>query len=341
MKLKTCLLAALLAVFVLLLLPNQAQAAEIVKSGTCGENLTWVLDSDGTLTISGTGDMQDFSSHGAPWYAQRKKITSLVIEEGVTGIGDRAFWDCKMMAVVTIPRSITRMGDHSFFNCEGLTDLYIPDLTAWFNIRFTNAEGNPVLHTKNLYVNGQLLTELVIPEGITEIPRVVFSGYEALTSVTIPTGITKIGMGAFTNCTGLTSFAIPKGVTTIEPFAFGGCSNLTSVIIPEGVTTIGKYAFGNCSNIRSLTIPSTLVEIEEGAFDNCNELKTVKYTGTETQWDSILISPTNNEPLLEIEPEFIPRPTTPGSLLWICLLAVGILAFGGAMAVWILRKKIP
>lgn len=152
------------------LLPATALAVDIVDSGTCGakgSNLTWTLDSEGVLTISGSGDMHGYGSSDAPWYGSRSRVKSAVIAEGVTSIGESAFENCRSLTSVTIPNSVTSIGWSAFFYCKSLTSVTIPD-------------------------------------SVTIINDAVFNGCTSLTSVTIPDSVTSIGGSAFYNCTSLT-----------------------------------------------------------------------------------------------------------------------------------------
>ena len=154
------------------LLPATALAADIVDRGTCGaegngSNLTWTLDSEGVLTISGSGGMHGYGSSDAPWYGSRSRVKSAVIAEGVTSIGESAFENCGSLTSVTIPNSVTSIGRYAFYYCTSLTSVTIPD-------------------------------------GVTIINDAVFNGCTSLTSVTIPDSVTSIGGSAFYNCTSLT-----------------------------------------------------------------------------------------------------------------------------------------
>jgi len=186
------------------------------QSGTCGENLTWTLE-NGTLTISGTGEMENYQEDNyAPWYSSRSSITSVTISDGVTSIGNYAFYNCSSMTSVTIPNSVTSIGERAFFRCSSLTSVTI---------------GN----------------------SVTSIEDYAFEWCSSLTSVTIPNSVTSIGEGAFLGCSSLTSVTIPNSVTSIGSSAFYGCSSLTSVTIPNSVTSIVEYAFAWCSSLTSIT----------------------------------------------------------------------------------------
>jgi hypothetical protein len=149
-------------------------------------------------------------------------------------------------------------------------------LAAWCNISFTNAQANPLNRAHHLYLNGEEVKDLVIPESVTDIGAFAFEGCSGLTSVTIPNSVTSIGNSAFYSCTGLTSVTIPNSVTSIKPYAFEYCRGLTSVTIPNSITTILSATFAHCSNLTSLTIPNSVTSIKGLAFNDCPNLTYVK-----------------------------------------------------------------
>ena len=220
------------------------------ESGTCGENLTLDL-TDGVLTISGTGDMFNYNSNysPSPWYSDRSSITTIIISEGVTSIGERAFDGCSDLTSVTIPNSVTSIGYRAFSGCSGLKEVHISDLATWCKISFGSYNANPLYYAHNLYLNGSLITDLVIPNSVTSIGNYAFYNCSGLTTITIPNSVTSIGNCAFYDCSGLTSVTIPNSVTSIGYSAFYGCTGLTSVTIPNSVTKIGSDAFYDVFNI--------------------------------------------------------------------------------------------
>ena len=157
-------------------------------------------------------------------------LISVTIPDSVTPIGYSAFESCSSLTSVTIPNSITAIGSSAFESCSTLKDVYITDVAAWCNISFGNYSANPLYYAKNLYLNGELITELVIPDSVT-----------------------TIGSYAFSRCSSLTSATIPDSVTTIGDYAFSYCDSLTSITIPDSVTTIGYKAFYFCSSLTSVT----------------------------------------------------------------------------------------
>ena len=281
------------------LLPATALAVDIVDSGTCGakgSNLTWTLDSEGVLTISGSGDMHGYGSSDAPWYGSRSRVKSAVIAEGVTSIGESAFENCRSLTSVTIPNSVTSIGWSAFFYCKSLTSVTIPD-----SVTSVGAYA---------FLGCTSLTSVTIPNSVTSIGGCAFDECWSLTSVTIPDSVTSIGDGAFASCTSLTSVTIPDSVTSIGGGAFAWCTSLTGIwvtegnshyssdasgvlfskdkttlvqypgafaayAIPDSVTSIGAGAFGGCTSLTSVTIPDSVTSIGGIAFGNCKSLTSV------------------------------------------------------------------
>ena len=218
-------------------------SAATLLSGTCGDNLMWELDGEGSLTITGTGAMTDYShiyQNGSwittsPWGSGIKTVT---INSGVTSIGESAFYYCTGLTSVTIPESVTSIGDYAFLGCTGLTSV-------------------------------------TICNGATDIGWYAFEGCTGLTSVPIPDGATSIGNGAFRRCTGLTSITIPDSVTSIGDEVFANCTGLTSVTIPDGVTSIGESTFCDCTGLTSVTIGNGVASIGKEPFTGCTGLETI------------------------------------------------------------------
>ena len=202
-------------------------------------------------------------------------VTYNGVTYSVTSIGDHAFDGCYNLTSVTIPNSVTSIGLHAFAHCSSLTSVHTTDLAAWCKISFGSADANPLYFAHNLYLNGELVKDLVIPNSVTSIGDAAFSDCSSLTSVTIPNSVKSIGLYAFYGCSSLTSVTIPESVTSIGSEAFYGCSSLTSVTIPNSVTSIGSEAFYKCSSLTSVTIGNSVTSIGDAAFAYCSSLTSV------------------------------------------------------------------
>jgi len=217
-----------------------------VDGGVTGD-CNWRLYNNGHLEIFGTGAMGDYGAveDKAPWGSD---VTSVTIGEGVTSIGKNAFYSCDLTSI-TIPATLTTIRGGAFEWISVTTDVHITDLESWLSIDFQGA-----LKEYNLYLNGELVTNLVIPDGVTSIAKNAFYGFASLQSITIPDSVTAIGSYAFYNCTSLKSITIPDRVTEIGTYAFYNCTSLKSITIPDSVTTVGWYVIGNCTGLTELTV---------------------------------------------------------------------------------------
>ena len=182
----------------------------------------------------------------------------------------------KKLTSIAIPSSVNTIEEQAFYGCEGLTSVHTSDLAAWCNIDFYAKDANPLCYAHHLYHNGNVIKDLVVPEGLDSIRRYAFYQCYDLTSASIPNSVTSIGAYAFKNCSSLSSANIPNGVTRIGEYAFSGCEVLESVNIPNGVKNIGKYAFSSCRKFTSLEIPNSITRIEDGAFSSLWNLTSLK-----------------------------------------------------------------
>ena len=326
----------------------------IYDSGSCGENVTWTLTADGTLTISGTGAMTDYTYDSrSPWYSCRTYIKRVVMQQGVTSIGDHAFWDCSGLTSVTIPDGVTNVGQSAFWACSSLTDIYYGGYgTDWQKLNVSIPTSATVHFKDNIYGKGDCginvtweltgdstliisgtgrisnysydnnapwyscrayIKRVVIQQGVRAIGDQAFYYCENLTSVTIPDSVTSIGGGAFSGCAALTSVTIPSSVTSIGWSAFKNCTALTFMTIPESVTYIGGEVFSNCVRLARVTIPKSVTEISSKAFYYCDSLTDVYYAGTAADWAKISISE-GNEDLLAAALHCKPTPLTAPSV---------------------------
>jgi uncharacterized repeat protein (TIGR02543 family) len=278
--------------------------------GTCGaseDNAVWdYADATGTITISGIGAMADFANSTAmPWNSIKTNITSVVIEEGVTTIGNYAFYGCSALASVTFPETFSTIGNYAFYNCSGLTAIALPEGIT--------ATGNSVFY------GCTSLASVTLPNTLTSIGSNAFHS-NAFTSIYIPNSVTSIGLSAFKNCSSLTSITIPESVTTMtcnngdhaSPI-FAGCSSLTSVVwnarncsgfsrvgqyqeyampfeaiktniasftFGENVKRIPAYLCHGMTNLAAVTIPASVESIGANAFDGCTNLTSVTTNAT-------------------------------------------------------------
>ena len=313
MKKTTKVISIILAILMVLsAFPITASAA--VYSGVCGTELTWTYNSSSyILTISGTGDMSNYSYTNRPWEKYEDNIKTVVINSGVTSIGECAFYSFGKVTSITIPDSVTKIGMTAFNSCKVLTSIQLPDgITSIPERAFTGC-------TELVNVN--------IPSTVTKIGSSAFENCKALTSITISAGITSIGEWAFKGCAGLssiivdennpiyssdefgvlfnkdkttlisypagntaTSYEIPETVTTISPYAFNNCNTLTNVVIPNGVTTIGEYAFNGCTALKSIDIPDSVTTIAIYAFYGCTALENITLGSRITTINSYVFS---------------------------------------------------
>ncbi len=230
-------------------------AASVVSSdtpgGSCGENLTWTLQENGTLTITGTGNMTDYEGpFGRPWESVESEIKRIRIREGVTSVGDYAFYSCRNLDSVELPDSLTRIGQQAFSDCIKLTGI-------------------------------------TIPAGVTTVGFMVFSECPALGAITVEDGNVAYSSvdGVLYNQDGSLliaypggktgAFTVPAGVEDIEQNAFLGCQGISEVTISEGVTRIRGTAFGY-SSLTRVTIPQSVRYIEYQVFEGCESLEEIR-----------------------------------------------------------------
>ena len=181
------------------------------------------------------------------------QLTSVTIGNNVTSIGIYSFYECNNLTSVTIPPSVTQIGGWAFGECNKLNSVFIADLEAWCKISFGwSYTDNPLYYAHHLYLNGEEVKDLVIPNSVTSIAHHSFIGCSGLTSVTIPNSITVIENGAFQGCSGLITVTIPSSVKSIYYDAFKDCDGLTTLIIGDGVENIYSKAFSNCSELTDV-----------------------------------------------------------------------------------------
>ena len=290
-----------------------ASGTAVTASGTCGENVTWTLTEDHTLTISGTGNMESYRSK-RPWQEFCDEVERVIIEEGVTSVGGYAFMEFSKLEKIQIAESVTEIGMHAFAGCPGVTDIDLPgSLTTIKTAAFEQCTG---------------LCSVMIPEGVTEIGNIAFADCTSLSSVVIPASVSKMGngtVGAFKGCVNLhtagpigqgtydiafgwteqipsyafdssmiESICLPQGLTQIGGYAFWCCKELYRVDIPEGVVKIGAGAFEYCEKLAELVLPRSIMAVDSNTFSHCEGLTDVYYGGSEEEWEGIEVEHTTH-----------------------------------------------
>lgn len=321
-----------------------AEDENVIASGICGTNLTWVLTKDGTLNISGNGRMQDFvhgyaSNTSAPWNQWQSLIINVYIASKVTSIGSYAFYDCASMKNITIPESIEQIGDHAFYGCACLEEVSIPQ--------------NITAIEKYAFYGCSSLESIVIHNNIAEIKERAFSGCSSLRNITLPDSLKTLGLSAFENCVSLAEIRIPASVTTVDQFVFEGCKGLLSldisgdfgsigkgmfcgcsgllqVKIAEGITGIGEFAFENCSSLNSVYIPKSVKLIDRDAFAGCSQIADIYYNGSRNKWSSLrIVSGNSSLTNAEIHCAYVDNGTCGEGLTWL-LDNDGVLTISGS-----------
>ena len=252
-------------------------------------------------SLSGALDLTGVRGVGEGVFEDCTGLTNLIIGDDMTSIGASAFANCFRITSVTVGTNVTYVGDCAFEGCYGITNVYICDLAAWCGITFEGSLANPLscvdcydpediwsyddpgIHkTTNIYVGDELISDLIIPDGVNGIGAYAFVKCDGLTSVTMPDSVRGIGDGAFWGCKGLKNVVMGNAVENIGEDAFGDCGALTSVTMPDSVTIIGGGAFANCRNLIGVVIPDGVTSIGEDAFCHCDRLTNV--TIPESVW---------------------------------------------------------
>lgn len=246
------------------------------SSGDCGDNATWSLSGDGVLTISGTGAIRNYIYEGAnlwpdikaPWRDNAAKVKKVVINSGITSIGDNAFCCLPNVTSVSIPNTVISIGRAAFCDMKALTEITIPE-----SVKYKG---------ENLFSGCSSLKEVNLPSGIGALSSGIFKGCSALRSIDLPEGVTSI-TGAFES-SGLESLVIPEGITVIGTSTFQYCGNLTTVKLPSSLQYIGMQAFTS-SGITSIVFPANVQKIGR-SFVRCHKLKSIRFEGNAPEIDA-------------------------------------------------------
>lgn len=239
----------------------------IIASGTCGTNATWTLDSDGLLTVSGSGEMANYSSpdsYGpAPWAADHLgDIKSVIIGGGITSIGSSAFEGCWQLSFLDIQEDVTRIESSAFYMCSGLKEIILPDsITRIGSMAFWNCSG---------------LETIKLPENLNDLGSSVFQNCTSLESITLPGSLKTVTNITFDSCSSLKRVDITYGVESINSNAFSNCDALQEILFPSSLKTIGSWAFSNCFSLASVEIPASVSSIGDSAFAGCTKLSSIQ-----------------------------------------------------------------
>ncbi|MBQ2738601.1 MAG: leucine-rich repeat protein [Oscillibacter sp.] len=236
-------------------------------SGECGVNggnVRWTLDTAaGVLTLSGTGEMEQFGYYGAPWYNYREMVKTAVVGEGVAYLGACSFQDCQELTGVTLPGSLTTIGNYAFENCTALTEIDLPEGLATILDEAFSGSG---------------LRSVTVPESVTWLEG-AFENCAELVSAKLPSGMKELYSNTFKNCVSLVQAPLPQRMTDIDSGAFFGCVSLKALTIPETVERIGENAFAE-SGLTAVTIPAGAKSVEWRAFQNCPSLARVDFAAS-------------------------------------------------------------
>lgn len=270
----------------------------VIATGDISPSITWSLTEEGILTISGEGIMPnyDLDRSTAPWHTHQEKITAIVVEDGITRIGNCAFvygdggTYNPNLKKITISPTVTSIGNHafaageklksifisasiisigygSFYSCPGLEKIEVDAANA----HHTSEDGVLFSKTKERLV-AYVRTKkgsYTVPSEVIHIEMCAFRDCTGLTAINLPEELNQVQYNTFQGCTGLTSVVLPEGLMTIYDSAFYDCINLASITLPESVSWIGNNAFRNCSALRSVILPKDLLQIQENAFREC------------------------------------------------------------------------
>ena len=282
-------------------------SGKLCRMNTCGEDVYYIIDSEGTILILGSGVMYDYVEGSSPWYDERNTISGVVVEDGVESIGAYAFYGCSSLSSVSIPEGVASIEQYAFYGCSSLLSVTIPEGVAYIGAF--------------AFYGCSSLESVEIPSSVAFIWGYAFYGCSSLESVDIPEFVVSIDDGAFSGCTSLNSFggsypgivngvmlvsggvlvscaagpdvmsvSIPESVRSVGSSAFRGCSSLFSVEIPSSVTSIGSSAFKGCTSLSSVEIPEGVASIGDAVFQGCTSLSSVDIPGSVTTIGSFAFS---------------------------------------------------
>lgn len=299
--------------------PEKIEVDNIIAEGTCGDALTWTLDAEGTLTISGTGRFDEkWGNYQYPWYDMRSSITNVILEDGITYIPLQAFESCKNLTDITIPDSVDHIDPYAFASCENLKTVRLPaalksigyscfqscksleqivipdNVTNISEYTFASCEKLKTVHLPaaleslehECFSRCESLEQIVIPDNVKVIPKMAFRYCYNLEQIQFPSCLEEIEENAFERCRKLTEINLPEGLTMLSKAAFSGCKGLTKVMLPDSLSILGEDSFYDCDSLKTLTIPRNVTLIWNYFVGSCNNLESVTFQGDAPKFDS-------------------------------------------------------
>ncbi|MBQ8322845.1 MAG: leucine-rich repeat domain-containing protein [Clostridia bacterium] len=292
---------------------EDAPVCERCRVKVYSDGLEYTLSNDKTYyAVTGIGNCEDpdiiipqkcdglpVTAVGGEAFKFCRNLTSVTIPDSVTSIGKDAFYYCDALTSVTLGKNVMTVGDYAFALCTKLTDVYYRgDIVSWCGVSFGDMQANPLYYAEKLYIDDEQVSEIVVPDGVTEVKAYAFYGCDGLISVTMENSVifigenafrdcvdlervvfsqntTFIGEAAFLGCSSLTSVAIPQGVGSVLNSTFSGCSSLTRVDLSEGIASIGESAFRGCGKLTSVIVPASVTFIGKAAFGDCGSLESI------------------------------------------------------------------
>ena len=254
----------------------QVSFAEDIAYGDDG-NIHWVLNKNtGVLTITGNGSMPVCSQFHCPWGWQSSTVKKVIVENGITSIGENSFSGENNLTQIVLPESLTAIREGAFNGCCNIETILIPESVKIIEY--------------GAFCGCALLSSINIPKQVQTISKSVFSGCSSLTEIELPDSITSIDQDAFFGCKRLKTISIPKNVVSIGIQAFRGCQSLRSVTLPDGLASIGFNAFQDCSELENIIIPNSVQSVEANGFYDCINLTNVTLSNGITEISSNLFN---------------------------------------------------
>ena len=263
---------------------NEALKTLTIEYGDAPLSLGRTNDGDGTFskypieTLSLDRQLEYDGTDGITPFSGSQKLTSVVIGDHVTSIGDNFFNGCAGMQSLSVGAGLQSIGENAFLGCTGLQRVELKNLSAWFGFNFSSEEQNPLYYAKNLYMDGNLVTDLTVPSGVKSIPAYAFYGCEKIASVTIPSDVQTIGIWAFKGCTALKNLTLEDGGTLTLDYDIFGNRPFEDVPVETLYLgrSVGKQNFvDDLASLKKLTVGNNITEFEKKYFENCKGLQEV------------------------------------------------------------------